>query len=177
MRNFLKKQLHDWPLLAKNYANLRYLLLKSVFFDDFEVKIQFNPKRIRSSVAKIDDLSMRQPYFLCPENRPPEQKGIDFYPDYDLLINFYPIFSRYPAIRDNRKGFLPVEQDIYFFPWKRLLKQRESVSIYYIANYLQKGFICESKSDERRFSCCSKRRFRQNTQRIFNRHLYTVDFG
>jgi hypothetical protein len=102
MRNFFKRQLHDWPLLAKNYANLRHLLLKSVFFDDFEVKIQFNPERIRSSTAKVDDLSMKRPCFLCPENRPSEQEGIDFYPDYNLLINPYPVFSEHLTIPDKR---------------------------------------------------------------------------
>jgi hypothetical protein len=176
MRHFLKKQLHDWPLLAKNYANLRHLLLKSIFFNDFGVKIQVNPERIYSSAAKIDDLSMKRPCFLCPENHPPGQGKIDFYSDYDLLINPYPVFSRRLAIAGNRKGILSVERDVYFFSGKRLLKQNESGSIYCMENYLRKCFICEDESEERRFSCCSKRRFRQNVERVINRRLYTINF-
>jgi hypothetical protein len=57
MRNFFEKKTHDGPLVGRNYANLHQLLLKSIFFEDFEIKVRFNPKCIRSSDTDTDDLS------------------------------------------------------------------------------------------------------------------------
>jgi hypothetical protein len=209
--NFFDKQLQDWPLPAKNYADLKHLRWKTISFDGFEVKIQLNPERLRSSAANVDSSSSGpRPCFLCPENRPLEQDGIDFPPCYQLLVNPYPIFSRHLTIPDNRhvpqriegrisdllrlagylpdytllyngpesgasapdhfhfqagnKGFLPVEQDIHSFPGKKLLRQDESGSIYFMENYLRSCFIYESKSEEWLIS--QFKRFTQQLHRI-----------
>jgi predicted O-linked N-acetylglucosamine transferase (SPINDLY family) len=60
MRNF-EKQKHERSLIGCRRARLHHLLLKSIFFEDFEIKVRFNPKCIRSSDAKADDLSERRP--------------------------------------------------------------------------------------------------------------------
>jgi ATP adenylyltransferase/5',5'''-P-1,P-4-tetraphosphate phosphorylase II len=103
IKGLFQAQLQDWPLVAKNYADLQQALWKSVSFEGFEIKIQFNPERIRSSTAKVDSRSVDQRRcFLCAGNRPPEQKGIDYPPAYMVLVNPYPIFPQHLTVADNR---------------------------------------------------------------------------
>jgi hypothetical protein len=123
IEQLFQEQLQDWPLIAKNYLDLQQALWKDIAFEGFEIKIQFNPERIRSSGAKVDSPSIQQrPCFLCGENRPPKQKGLDYPPHYSILINPYPIFPRHLTIPDTRhvpqqiqgrlNDFLALAQDL-----------------------------------------------------------------
>ncbi|GHT03990.1 DUF4922 domain-containing protein [Bacteroidia bacterium] len=101
VEELFQEQLQHWPVVAENYAGLQHILWKEISFDSFEIKLQFNPERIRSSAAKTDEKSIAQrPCFLC--NRPPEQKGIPYPPSYLLLINPYPVFPVHLTIPDTR---------------------------------------------------------------------------
>jgi hypothetical protein len=101
IEHLFEEQLQHWPLAARNYAGLQQVAWKDILFDGFEIKLQFNPERIRSSAAPIDKKSIEQrPCFLC--RRPPEQQGIDYPPHYTLLINPYPISPVHLTIADNR---------------------------------------------------------------------------
>jgi hypothetical protein len=95
---FFNRQINDWPLLNKNYAGLRSVLEKEFHFDGFEIKLQFNPERIRSAVAKKEEI---RPCFLCKENRPKEQETISIL-SYSILANPYPIFPGHLTIPDQR---------------------------------------------------------------------------
>ncbi|MDR0863623.1 MAG: DUF4922 domain-containing protein [Candidatus Symbiothrix sp.] len=123
IEDLFQEQLQDWPLAAGNYADLQQVLWKDIDFEGFEIKIQFNPERIRSSGAKVDRSSIQQrPCLLCAGNRPPEQKGLDYPPHYTLLLNPYPIFPRHLTIPDTRhvsqqiqgriKDFLSLARDL-----------------------------------------------------------------
>lgn len=93
-RNFLTEQNHTWKLSADNYSGLDRVEEKDFFINGFQVKVQFNPERIRSSSAKVDTSSIAaRKCFLCPHNRPAEQKSLDLGNDFLLLVNPFPIFK------------------------------------------------------------------------------------
>lgn len=64
-----------------------------------KVMLQFNPARIRSTGAKLDQKSLAErPCFLCGENRPEEQYSQVVIPGYELLVNPYPILKEHYTI-------------------------------------------------------------------------------
>ena len=62
-------QLQEWELAKVNYDNLRMVKTKKIVIDSIPVIVQFNPKRITSSAAKVDSKSIQErKCFLCPGN-------------------------------------------------------------------------------------------------------------
>lgn len=89
----------NWPLLSNNWEKLKSAKLKIFEFDGFTIHVQCNPKRIISSAAKVDKRSIEnRKCFLCSENRPPEEKGIWFGEEYEILCNPFPIFPKHYTI-------------------------------------------------------------------------------
>lgn len=96
-------QLDTWQLAQKNYEALKNVLCKEIRMDGFSFFVQFNPERIRSAAAAVDEESLKnRACFLCSENRPPEQIEIPFQSRYSLLVNPYPIFPQHLTIPDNK---------------------------------------------------------------------------
>ncbi len=92
-KNLLQEQIQEWTLAGNNYAGLAKVQNRIIHYDNFDVQIQFNPERIRSSSAKVDKKSIeKRPCFLCADNRPSVQKGIPILDEHVLLINPFPIF-------------------------------------------------------------------------------------
>jgi hypothetical protein len=92
-------QMQGWELARINYSQLEKVRTRSIDFGTFEVFIQFNPERIRSSSAKVDAKSIdARPCFLCETNRPPEQRGVPFNESLTALVNPFPIFHRHLTI-------------------------------------------------------------------------------
>ncbi|OGU66481.1 MAG: hypothetical protein A2W30_02935, partial [Ignavibacteria bacterium RBG_16_36_9] len=92
-------QLNSWTLLKKNYYALRSVQTKSFWSDGFKLKVQFNPERIKSTSAEVDENSVKnRECFLCIENFPDEQKGIKIRDDFIMLCNPYPIFPQHFTI-------------------------------------------------------------------------------
>jgi len=95
----LQEQLKVWELARNNYDALKQVKVKELAFDNFKIKVQFNPARIVSSSAKIDTKSIQErKCFLCRQNRPVEQMRIPFGEDYEILINPFPIFPKHLTI-------------------------------------------------------------------------------
>ena len=68
-------------------------------FDGFAVKVQFNPGRITSSSAKVDEKSIRErKCFLCMSHLPAEQRGVSFGDEFVILCNPFPIFPEHFTI-------------------------------------------------------------------------------
>lgn len=90
-------QLKNWETARVNYANLSKVLTRELKFgDNIRIKIQYNPERMRSSTAVRDPKTVeRKSCFLCRDNRPPQQMGIEYRNDYIILINPYPIFDKH----------------------------------------------------------------------------------
>ena len=94
-----KDQLNSWPLLGANWEKLGEARVKEFEFDGFSIRVQCNPRRIVSSAAKVDSVSIeKRPCFLCTENRPPEEKNVWFGEDYEILCNPFPIFREHFTI-------------------------------------------------------------------------------
>ncbi len=95
----ISSQKKSWPAVNINYETLNSIRIRTFDFGHFTVITQFNPERIRSSVAKTDEKSIAgRPCFLCTENLPAEQKGILLIDKYLLLVNPYPIFAGHLTI-------------------------------------------------------------------------------
>ena len=98
-RNFLIEQNHTWKLSADNYRGLDLVEEKLFHFDGFVIKVQFNPERMRSSTAKVDQSSIAaRKCFLCSENRPEDQNNLKLQNDFLLLVNPFPIFKTHFTI-------------------------------------------------------------------------------
>ncbi|MDD4656673.1 MAG: DUF4922 domain-containing protein [Bacteroidales bacterium] len=102
---FFKEQLSSWEQARDNYKALENVIVKEVSVGGFPFKVQFNPARIVSSSAKVDKKSIKERRcFLCSENRPQVQRGLDFVYEkdrenpYTVLINPFPIFPKHLTI-------------------------------------------------------------------------------
>jgi hypothetical protein len=98
-RKLVKDQQKEWELAGKNYAGLASVKTRTLAFDGFDMLVQFNPERIRSSAAKVDAKSIEaRPCFLCQKNLPKEQRGIPVLDKYLILVNPFPIFPEHLTI-------------------------------------------------------------------------------
>ena len=96
-------QLNEWELAGTNYRQLEKVKTRQIDFDGFQVLIQFNPERIRSSAAKVDSKSIEARLcFLCEVNRPDQQRGAPFENEFTVLVNPFPIFKRHLTIPSER---------------------------------------------------------------------------
>jgi ATP adenylyltransferase/5',5'''-P-1,P-4-tetraphosphate phosphorylase II len=95
----LNHQKLNWELVKNNFGDLVNVKIKTFQFDHLQIKIQFNPSRIKSTSAKVDAKSIAErKCFLCFDNLPNEQRGIKYNNDYILLCNPYPIFDQHLTI-------------------------------------------------------------------------------
>ncbi|GAB4138859.1 MAG: DUF4922 domain-containing protein [Ignavibacteriales bacterium] len=98
-KSLFNHQLQTWELAKQGYESLKSVQIKEFYFDDFVVKVQFNPGRIISSAAKVDEKSIRgRKCFLCYQNLPEQQKAIAFENNYLILVNPFPIFPEHFTI-------------------------------------------------------------------------------
>jgi len=98
---FFDDQLKNWDLARQNFSKLQSRDCKTLVFTGFSTLVQFNSERIRSTNAHVDKKSIEsRACFLCGKNRPPEQKTLEFPPNYAILVNPYPIFDRHLTIPD-----------------------------------------------------------------------------
>lgn len=99
----LEQQKKAWQGLAGGYEALGESRLRTVRGDGWGVNIQFNPRRMVSSGAKVDPETIRlRPCFLCPDHLPPEQQAILYRDDYRILCNPMPIFPGHLTIAHRR---------------------------------------------------------------------------
>ena len=95
----LRQQKETWPLLRAGYEGLAGVQTRTLELDGFTVRVQWNPARIVSSSAKVDDDSIRRrKCFLCAANLPDEQRGILFANSHIVLCNPFPIFQEHFTI-------------------------------------------------------------------------------
>ncbi len=129
IKSLFTEQLSNWKLAQTNFAGLQTVQTKSFNFGDFDVKVQFNPARIVSSGAKVDAKTIAErKCFLCAENRPAEQKGID-YGDYEILVNPFPIFPEHFTIP--RKEHVDQQILPYFTDMLELAKVMDDYLLFY----------------------------------------------
>jgi ATP adenylyltransferase/5',5'''-P-1,P-4-tetraphosphate phosphorylase II len=96
MKSLLAEQKQEWEALCAGYEALVNIEQRTLWFEQFAIVLQFNPRRIVSSAAKVDPQSIAErKCFLC--HLPPEQRGLAF-GDYTILANPFPIFPEHFTI-------------------------------------------------------------------------------
>ncbi len=105
--------LDAWPTAKNNFAALKSLESRSLKIDNLDVTLLFNPARVRSTAANLNaDAIKQRPCFLCQQNRPSEQKFIDWR-NFQILINPYPIFPHHLTVASkSHTPQLPVALDV-----------------------------------------------------------------
>jgi hypothetical protein len=94
------QQRETWPALRDGEAALAHLQRKTLASEGESIMVQVNPARRRSTQAKTDAKAVAaRACFLCPENMPPEERGIAF-EDLVLLPNPFPILPLHCTIAD-----------------------------------------------------------------------------
>jgi ATP adenylyltransferase/5',5'''-P-1,P-4-tetraphosphate phosphorylase II len=111
LAEFVESEKSNWPLVASNFSGLEKVKVKHFQFDGFQIKVQFNPERMLSTSSNTDKESIAaRPCFLCGENRPVEQKEIEFGDQFLILVNPFPIFKFHftiPSVHHVEQRFLP----------------------------------------------------------------------
>lgn len=98
-KHLFASQLNSWEMLNKNFDALKNVQTKSFWFDGFKINVQFNPNRMKSTSAEVDDKSVAsRTCFLCVNNLPNKQKAILLRDKFLLLCNPYPIFPQHFTI-------------------------------------------------------------------------------
>lgn len=129
VNRLFNEQVSNWELARNNFAGLKTVQTKSFDFDDFKVNVQFNPARIVSSGAKVDAKTIAErKCFLCAENRPSEQEGIDA-GEYTILVNPFPIFPDHFTIP--RKDHVDQQILPYFTDMLELAKSMDNYLLFY----------------------------------------------
>ena len=103
LQSLLKRQLAGWPEAARRYRDLREVQTKEITIGGMPVRVQYNPARAVSTLARTDAASIAaRPCFLCRENRPEQQEALPFEGcdgrRYEVLVNPFPIFPKHYTV-------------------------------------------------------------------------------
>lgn len=94
VRALIAQQLSTWPMLAEAVEGLSGVRVRRLSIAGSTVVAQNNPRRIVSTTARVDSSSIgARPCFLCPENLPAEEKGIEFGDRFVVLCNPFPVLK------------------------------------------------------------------------------------
>jgi ribosomal protein S18 acetylase RimI-like enzyme len=89
----LSEQKKNWQGLREGYESLKNVRERDLSCGSFSVCLQYNPGRIKSSLAGTGDTKANAGgCFLCPDRLPEGQKGIFYRGEYLILCNPMPVF-------------------------------------------------------------------------------------
>ena len=95
----LSEQKKEWSGLREGYALHTNVRERDVPCRGFSVRLQYNPGRVKSSLAVVTEKNQKKrPCFLCLDHLPEGQKGISYRGDYLILCNPMPVFSSHFTI-------------------------------------------------------------------------------
>ena len=103
MHDLMDRQLAAWPEAARRYRDLQNIETKEIDLGGMPVRIQFNPARAVSTLARTDAAAIKaRPCFLCRDNRPAQQEALPFEGcdgrRYEVLVNPFPIFPEHYTV-------------------------------------------------------------------------------
>ena len=118
----LSEQKKAWQDLREGYESLKDVRERDLPCRGFSIRLQHNPRRIKSSTAVVDEKNAKERQcFLCLAHLPEDQKGILYRSDYLILCNPMPVFPshftvshldhRLQAIAENIRTFLQLMTD------------------------------------------------------------------
>ena len=97
--HLFRQQKRTWSMLADGCASLENVRTRAVECSGYTVSLQFNPRRIVSTNASVDEASIRaRKCFLCADNLPADQKGILYKDQMIILCNPAPLFTGHLTI-------------------------------------------------------------------------------
>lgn len=89
----MSEQKKSWQDLREGYESLRNVRDRDLSCGRFSVRLQYNPLRIKSSLADVGEKkSNERRCFLCLDRLPESQKGIFYRSEYLILCNPMPVF-------------------------------------------------------------------------------------
>jgi len=95
----MDEQKQTWPTLRRAQAALRTNVDREIRCSGFIVRVQHNPGRIGSTLARVEEgTTDGRPCFLCPSNLPPEQRGILYRGSWMILPNPMPVFPFHSTV-------------------------------------------------------------------------------
>ena len=99
LQRFFNRQLEKWDEARQRYRELRNVETRELTEDDFTLQVQWNPARMVSTGAKMDQKTLAErPCFLCEQNRPQEQIKKQLEDRLELLVNPFPILPTHYTI-------------------------------------------------------------------------------
>ena len=103
MNDLMDRQLAAWPEAARRYRDLQKTETKEIDLGGMPVRVQFNPARAVSTLARTDAAAIKaRPCFLCRDNRPAQQEALPFEGcdgrRYEILVNPFPIFPEHYTV-------------------------------------------------------------------------------
>jgi hypothetical protein len=113
---FLSEQKNAWQDLREGYESLEDVRERDLSCRDFLVRIQYNPRRLKSCTAGAGpNHENRQPCFLCLDHLPQGQKGILYRGEYLILCNPMPILSSHFTVSHLDHRFQAIDEHIGTF--------------------------------------------------------------
>ena len=95
----MDEQKRTWPALRRAHASLRTIMDREIRCTGFLVRVQHNPGRIASTLARVKaGATDGRPCFLCPRNLPPQQRGILYFGSWVILPNPMPVFPLHSTV-------------------------------------------------------------------------------
>ena len=109
----LEEQKKAWLDLRDGYELLRDVRERDLPCRGFSVRLQYNPKRMKSSTANVGEKKTdgRQ-CFLCLDHLPEGQKGILYRGEYLILGNPMPVFSSHYTVSHVDHRLQAIEEHI-----------------------------------------------------------------
>ncbi len=103
MNDLMGRQLAAWPEAARRYRDLQNTEAKEIDLGGMPVRVQFNPARAVSTLARTDAAAIKaRSCFLCRGNRPAQQEALPFEGcdgrRYEVLVNPFPIFPEHYTV-------------------------------------------------------------------------------
>lgn len=102
--SMMEQQMKVWDEARLRFEDLHTQAeVKSLDTDDVSLAVQYNPARIVSTGAKIDNKQIKtRPCFLCDHHRPKVQTSLPIEGKYQVLINPFPILPQHLTIPTRR---------------------------------------------------------------------------
>lgn len=137
--------------MREGFDSLKSIKEKKILYEDFTIRVQFNPQRIKSSSARVDPESIKErKCFLCIKNLPEEQKGIIYKDAFIILVNPFPIFPEHFTVSSLKHRPQRILDN-----FSSMLLLGKDLSKYYTVFY--NGPECgASAPDHMHFQACSK---------------------
>ena len=130
LQRFFNRQLEKWEAARQRYHDLRSAKTRELAVGAYSIQVQWNPARMVSTGAKIDQKTIAErPCFLCEKNRPKEQIKKEVDGQYELLVNPFPILQQHftiPSLKHQPQRILDSYGEIH-----KLLEEYPEMMVFY----------------------------------------------